>query len=372
LPFTVPDDRVEAATDLPPNSIEIEVVDANERRLPNVGMELVRERQSVSEGNESSSFSSKSDQNGVVRFDKLSSGSDVRYRIVTVQGDLRYGTPSFAVTGSSGFRARFHVYPVTQDLREALVAARTFLFVEPRDEVLQIEVMSELHNLGALVWAPAVELNLPEGWKAFSTNASDPDVRIEKTARGVRLVGAVTPGQHSLGFSFQIPTENRSSVEWIQPLWPHTAETRIATVVRSGLELSVEGYPEAELVRGNNQKPMLMTGRSYGGEAKAPERELRVSVRGLPVVGSGRWVAALIAGLLAAAAVAIAWSRRGPKELSAGELEGEARERLLEELARLTAARREGLIGEETFADAQEVLVSACVRLERQMASIGK
>jgi hypothetical protein len=376
LPFAPPEDRVEVARDLPANSLEVTVVDAQERRLPDVHLELVRERQSISEGNESSSRSAVSDRSGLVRFEKLDANSETRYRILALRNSVRYGTRSFAVAKDAGLRATFHVYDVTSNIREALVAARTFLFVEPRDEVLQVEVMSELHNLGALVWAPSVELTLPDGWKAFSTNEGDPDVRVEKTSRGVRLVGAVTPGQHAIGYSFQVPTKNRSSVEWLQPLWPHTAETRIATVVRSGLELEVEGYPAAELVQGNNQRPMLMTGRSYGGDAKAPEGDLRVSVRGLPVVGAGRWVAAVIAAVLVAAALLMAWAKGGAKvgakAPSSNPLEVEARERLIGELARLTAARREGRIGEQTFLDAQDALVSACVRLERQMATTEK
>ncbi|MGC4069730.1 MAG: hypothetical protein QM784_34735 [Polyangiaceae bacterium] len=381
LPFAAPEDRVEVASDLPANSLEVTVVDANERLVADVHLELVRERQSIAEGNESSSRSAVSDRNGLVRFDNLDSNSETRYRIVAHRNAVRYGMPSFSVSKNAGLRAKFHVYEVTSNIREALVAARTFLFIEPRDEVLQVEVMSELHNLGALVWAPSVELKLPEGWKAFSTNEGDPDVRIEKTTNGVRLVGAVTPGQHALGYSFQVPTGNHSSVEWLQPLWPHTAETRIATVVRSGLELEVEGYPAAELVQGNNQRPMLMTGRSYGGDAKAPEEDLRVSIHGLPVVGKGRWVAAIIAGVLVVAAFTMAWlkarakvaaGRDGRQGPFSGQLEREAHERLLDELARLTAARKAGQIGEQTFVDAQDALVSACVRLERQMATTEK
>jgi len=394
-PVAIPPDRIEPDPAVPVRVIEVATVDPQDRPLSNVRVALVRERQSISEGNSSSLSESVSDSQGKLRFVDVPLGSDTQYRLLAVQGDVRYGTRPFGVDSHSGTRVLFHVYPVIRNVHDALVAGRSFLFIEPRDDVLHIEVFSELHNLGATTWVPDdINIRLPEGWKAFATNPGDPDLHVVKTDQGVSLTGAVTPGQHGMSYSFQIPSNNRSQIDLELALWPNTAEVQVATVTRSGLELEAEGYPAAQVMRSNGQKPMLVTGRSFARDVGGPPKDVHVTLRGLPIVGPGRWVAAALAALLAASALVLARRNHvavaksdssfgtdnlavAPHDAAASkgqrrgehEAEREARDRLLDELVSLTSAHRKGLIGTETFEQARQTLVAACVRLERQLSS---
>jgi len=160
------------------------------------------------------------------------------------------------------------------------------------------------------------------------------------------------------------------------------------------LELEAEGYPAAQVMRSNGQKPMLVTGRSFARDVGGPPKDVHVTLRGLPIVGPGRWVAAALAALLAASALVLARRNHvavaksdssfgtdnlavAPHDAAASkgqrrgehEAEREARDRLLDELVSLTSAHRKGLIGTETFEQARQTLVAACVRLERQLSS---
>lgn len=388
MPGALPEDVVAPDPSIAARSIEVTTVDPQNHVLPNIPVLLVRDRQSIAEGNSSSVSTRTSDRDGKVLFTDVPVGSDSQYRLLTQASEAKYGTPPFAVDGRTGMKAVLHVYPQVRNIREALVAGRSFLFVEPRDEVLHVEVFTEWHNLGASVWLPEnVELQLPAGWKAFSTNPSDPDLRIEKTDAGVKMLGTVTPGQHSTSFSFQLPSNNRVEVATEIPLWPNTAEAQVATISRSMLEMEVDGYPAAQVMQSNGQKPMLVTGRSYAKDTGGPPSDVRVTLRGLPVVSDGRWVAALAAAALVLGGLGLTWrSRRRvnppgakhPPKRAPGamaepglglEAEREARERLLEELVGLTRAHRSGEIGNETYEQARQTLLAACVRLERQLTT---
>jgi hypothetical protein len=357
-------DSIETSDSVPPSTIDVTALNAESVPIAGVQLELVRDRQSVSEGNTSAKRQATTDTAGHARFSQLPSGSDSQYRVVTVDQGTRYGTGRFALEKRAGTRVLLHVYPLVKDYKQALIAGRGFVFVEPRDDVLSIEYMHQFHNLGqSVLVADDLALRLPRGWKAFATNPTDADVSLAKTADGVSLVGAIAPGQHSVTFSFQIPSANRERAEIDLNLWPNTAEAQVATLSRPGLELVVEGFPNANPTQGNGRQPLLVTGRSFVRGKGSPEF-VHFEIAGLPVIGPGRWVATLAAALLGL--WALVGSLNGQKSVMAEGSQAAARARIVDELAAVERARRLGQIGEQAYADTREVLLSAFARIERE------
>jgi hypothetical protein len=271
-----------------------------------------------------------------------------------------------------GTKAKIHVFPTVNDLSKALVVARSFWFLEPREEGIYLELFTEFLNLGSNTWSPSgIVLDLPPGATSFSAMGNDPDLVVRQSGDELTLSGAVGPGQHDVTFSFQIPNKNDAEQDFVLPLFPQTAEVRVATVVRPGLSLSVEGYPEPQAARANGQVPILLTSRAYNREGLPPPGDVRLTLAGLPVQGPGRVVAVSMALLLAVGALVgvFAQRRRGYREATNEDVR-EAKERLLDELAQVSRAHREGQMSEETFVETQQVLVAAAVRLERQVANV--
>jgi len=366
-PREAPSDRIETSDTVPPSSVEVTTIDARSMPVAGIRIELVRDRQSIAEGNASTKWQATTDSMGRASFSQIPSGSDSQYRVVAIDGTARYGTRPFPIERRAGTKVAFHVYPVVNDFKQALVAGRGFLFVEPRDEVLAFEYMHQFHNLGQTVLAAnAVEITLPNGWKAFSTNPTDSDLAIKKTDRGVQLIGSIAPGQHSIVFTFQIPNSNREHIEVDLNLWPNTAEAQVATLARPGLELAVEGFPNPELAEEPGRPPFMVTRRAFTHDAAAPAA-VHIDVAGLPIVGPGRWVAVTAGAVLALGAMLLAFARRQTDR--SNDSVAAARTRIVDELAAVELAHRQGKLGDATYADTREVLLSAFVRLARESSN---
>src|SRR5690606_41931326 len=107
----------------------------------------------------------------------------------------------FPLAGT-GHRVKLHVFPVTRNIREALVGMRGFLYIEPRDDIFQFQVLYRVFNIGAVTWVPDdVVMELPAEFTAFSAERGVTDIRFEPVAgKGARLGGAFPPGQPDVGF----------------------------------------------------------------------------------------------------------------------------------------------------------------------------
>lgn len=361
-------DTVSNSAAVPPSTIDVTVLDARSNAVAHARVALIRERHSVAQGDDQSTTELSTDDSGHARFERVDSSTDIRHRVVLLDNGLRYGTRPFALDTKLGAKVVLHAYPVVQSLKDTMIFGRGFVFFEPRDQVLAVEYVHEYQNVGHTVLAADnVALTLPQGWKAFSTSVTDPDLRVISTDSGVKLAGAIAPGRHSVAFTFQIPTANRERLAVTVDLWPNTAESQVATLARPGLELTAEGFPSASVREGTARQPLLWTGRSFTQDRSAP-RSIQVELSGLPTVGPGRWVAVALAALLAGTALLISlFNRRSaPQSDSATNVGLQAQERIVDELVALERAHQQGQIGDTAFADTRELLLSAFVRAARE------
>lgn len=365
-------DTVSNSAAVPASTIDVTVLDARSNAVPRARVALIRERHSVAQGNDLSTSELSTDESGRARFERVDSSTDTRHRVLLVESGVRYGTRPFALDPKLGAKVVLHAYPVVRSLKDTMIFGRGFVFFEPRDQVLSVEYVHEYQNVGHTVLAAdAVELTLPEGWKAFSTSVTDPDLSVVSTNTGVKLTGAIAPGRHSVAFTFQIPTANRERLDLGVNLWPNTAEAQVATLARPGLDLSAEGFPTASVREGAARQPLLWTGRSFTQDRGAP-RAIQATLSGLPTVGPGRWVAVALSVLLAGTALLVSLLRRGSASPSgpATSVGLQAQERIVDELVALERAHHDGRIGDTAFADTREILLSAFVRAAREPSGL--
>jgi hypothetical protein len=303
---------------------------------------------------------------GLAVFQGLSVGSDYSYRAVVTQGGAAFASESVRLDGLTGHRILLHVYPSTSDIRRALLGMRGTVYVQPREDVFQVEASFQVFNIGAVAWVPGgLPLPLPEGAKAVRAQESMGDARIEKTSDGgLVLTGTFGPGQREIGYQFQLDNTHEAARSFRFALPPHVAEMRVIAEGPRSMTLEVAGFDEAEPTRGQDGARLLITGRRMA-QGNAALEHLEVRLAGLPVPSAGRWYAAGLAAVL----VGLGFVALGRKPGSAGQATGpqgeaqEAEELILNELVTLEQLKREGAVGPRTYEATRSELLDALTRL---------
>lgn len=359
-------DTVNFSNSVPIGELEIHVLDVDNHPVSSAMVLVQLHRESVSEGNSESKKEALTDANGIAHVDRLLTDSAVSYRVKVSEAGVSYGMQPFQLNEHTGAVVTLHKYPLARNLKQAMVAMQSLVFVEPKDDVFQFEVVYDMYNIGKTIWVPdRMNLRLPSHWKAFNAQQSGDDVHVESADDGVRITGALTPGQHQVVYTFQVPRQNTSSASFELDLPPNTMMSKVGLASSRNSELSVEGFSEPEPMTSQSGQRLLVTTKTFDRSTQLPA-DLRIEVRGLPTVGIGRVVAAVLAIAMAAVGLFVALIRRGRgrTERQSESLQERARERLIEELAELEAAKNSGRIGPKTYEETRNTLVEALVRLE--------
>jgi hypothetical protein len=359
-------DSVAAAPNLPPGTIEVRVADAQEQPLGDLPVRLGIVRQDVATGDSKQERVLRSNGLGMVTFQNMPVGTEYSYRVTVPQGEAAYASEPFRLDERTGQRAVIHVYPATRDIRQAMVGMRGVVYVQPREDIFQVETTLQVLNIGSVAWVPDnVRIPLPEGAKAFRASESMSDARVERDKDGeVTLHGTFSPGQREVTFQYQLENLHEPTARFRMGLPPHVAEMRVFAEGPRDMHLIVSGYPPSERTTGQNGGHLLVTGkRAVRGDA--PLDDVEVSLENLPVPAQGRWYAALLAFGLAAFGVWHGFSRGRWKSKTApyrAELE-EAEELVYRELVALERLERDGHIGPRAYAEARTELLDVLSRL---------
>jgi hypothetical protein len=356
--------REDPTPELPGGTVEVILVDGDEKPLAGAEAKLGILFQKIAEGESRSSRTSKTNAEGRARFDGLETGSNYAYRVTAKHGQAEYSSSPFNLR-DVGFRVLLHVFPVTSDASAAVVGTRGYFYIETRDDVFQVEVLFRVFNLSKVAWVPnGVFMNLPAGFKAF--NGGDPmtDARFEmEEGRGAKLLGTYPPGQHDVSFRFQVPKEASTTAQFDVKPPPRTAEMRVIAVTNKSMGLEVEGWEQPREDRGPRGDRVLVT-RKVVGRGEPEVGAFRVVLTGLPAPDEGRWVAAIIALVFAGFGGLAAAGRL--KLVSTERLENDqarARELLFAELVALSKAKKDGEIGPNAHERAHRQLVDALARI---------
>src|SRR5262249_3942356 len=143
---------------------------------------------------------------GVALFEGLPTGTAYSYRVTASRDAGVFASEPLRLGETGGQRVLLHVFPVTRDLQRALVGMRGVIFVQPREDVFHVEANFQVINIGTQAWVPEdVRIALPDGAKAFRSSDSMSDTRVDKGPSGTpELLGTFSPGQHDLGYQFQL------------------------------------------------------------------------------------------------------------------------------------------------------------------------
>jgi hypothetical protein len=367
-------DEAGPATHIPRGSIEARIVDADGKPLGGTEVRLGILYQTIAEGERRSERRARADGQGIVRFSGLEGGSAHSYRVTVAAGPATYAAPPITLHPEMGHFVLLHVYPIVQDIESALVGISSFIYIEPRDDVFQFEAMYRIFNIGKVTFVPRdLTLQLPEGVKAITAQESMSDVRFIPVDGGVRLEGTIGPGQHDVGFRFQLTNEHDETRHIRISLPPRVAEARVLVEASRGMELRVDGFGAAEPTTNQNGERVLATSRQLT-RGEEPMAELLIALTGIPTPGPGRWYALVIALGFAGAGIASAAARRdgARRQALAPEDRVAAQKILIDELVRLEAAHARGDVGPRTYAEARRVLLDALARLQPEPGAAGE
>lgn len=360
---------INLASDLPPGVLEVRVIDRRFMELGGRTINLHVTRQSIEQGTTESLVTAQTDERGVARFEGLGTDSDHHYRVSLSEGPANYRTAAFSFSPKGGgIRAFIPIFPVTQNLQEAVILSRALLLVVPRDDVFTFEVMWRIENYGKHTWVPNnVVFDMPDGFKAFQAEEMRGDGRFVPVGDDqLRLEGTFPPGRHDVLFRFQLPNKGDPELAFDFPTTLHMGFLRVMVDASPTMTLSVDGFETPEETRNREGQRRLTTARDYLGEKTRAPDHVRVHIGGIPTPSRGRNVAASLAGLIALAGLGQALGRRRRPQnrapLSPEDLR-RAEELLLNELVEVEKAFARGAIGRKMRERTRQQLLEAFARL---------
>lgn len=357
-------DMSQMAPDLPVGTIEVTIADADDRALAGIDVRLGILSQKISEGEQRSSKNALTNAEGRVRFDGLGTTIDKSYNVTVASGGGEFGSSPFQLRDTGGHRVLLHVYPTTSDMSRTVVLG-AFVSVEPRDDVFQLEMAVHVFNVSKTAWIPSnVVIGLPDGFRAFAAGEAMSDARFEAIeGRGAALRGTFTPGEARVAFRFQVPKPAESEFTIDLKLPSRVAQAQVVAAANPEMTLEVAGFPEPETRKSPNGERVLITMKTIA-RGEDPIQTMSLTLTGLRVPSSGRWVAVVIALVFAALGGLAA---RGDIHVASAEKvqsdRARARELILHELVLVERARGSGDIGPNAYERAHRTLLDALARI---------
>jgi hypothetical protein len=217
--------------------------------------------------------------------------------------------------------------------------------LELKPERVQVLRQVQLLNFGGETYLfpeRGFSVELPEGFVAFQSQAQMGDQRFVPNDRGFRLEGSRPPGVVTLAYSYDLPLDGEE-VHVDETIPFRTVRFRVMTDAAEGLELSVRGFPPAQIVDAGGGHELIVT-----EVARTPEEEpltrLSATLSGIPGPGPVRWLA--VVGAFVVAIVGIGYATRGTgREAAVKAGVASRKDALLDEVVTLEARLAGGDVG---------------------------
>jgi hypothetical protein len=246
--FRPPPDSADEEAGLAPGTIKVEVRDALNKVVPNRSIELGIVQQSIAKGDSHKHVTQTTGADGMTTFSGLEFGSGFAYRVVTRSDGATFAARPFNLGHEKGMHVVLHVYPVVHELPQTLqVGSRAIMYVEVKDDRIQIQERIDVFNGAPAAWVPNdLVLRLPENFTALTSQQQMSDIGVDAVAKeGARLHGTFLPGENMVGFSWQIPYGNEPSVDFEVGMPPAARQVLIRAAAAPGMKLEVPGFREA-------------------------------------------------------------------------------------------------------------------------------
>lgn len=352
-----PQDIAVDAPSLPQGVLEILIVDPLNKPIPNTSVTLGIVYNSVAKGESRKRVTLVTDDHGVARVEHLEGGSGVAYRPMVMVGDATFAITPFRMPDKGGMRAVLHVYPLEENIENALVVGQAIVYVEVKDDRIQIQQALKIYNFGKNAWVPKdLVMALPEDFTAFNAQQGMTDVGAEAVPKkGIRLHGTFGPGQHMVEYRWQMPYHGEAEVKLDVGMPPHIAAARVIAPASRDMKLEVPGFPPPQSTNDGQGQRALVTEKQVA-KSEAALKSIEIDIKGLPTEGPGKIIATLLSG-----AGLIFGLVLGTKKPNKADKKTE-RARLLAEIEELERARLAGDVGPKTYERARRELLDALAR----------
>jgi hypothetical protein len=353
-----PEDAAMEDPTIPRGAVEVHLADPSGKPLANTEVTLGIIYNSVAKGESRKRVTAPTDAVGTARFKDLDFGSGIAYRPMVLKDGATFSTTPFGLGLKNGVRAFLHVYPVTNDVDQALIVSQSMVYAEVKDDRIQIQQAYKIYNFGKNAWVPPADLvvPLPETFTAFATQQGMTDVGVDAIPKkGVKIRGTFGPGQHVVEFKWQLPYTGESEVKLEVGMPPHLAAARIIAPASKGMGMEVEGFEPTKISTDGMGQRALVTEKQLRRE-DPPVKNLKLTIKGLPTEGPGKFIATLLAfsGLVVGVVLG---ARKAPPRDTKRE-----REQLLAALEGLEMGHRDGTIGPKTYERARRELIDDIAR----------
>jgi hypothetical protein len=353
-----PEDAAMEDPTIPRGAVEVHLADPTGKPLANTEVTLGIIYNSVAKGESRKRVTAPTDAVGTARFKDLDFGSGIAYRPMVLKDGATFSTTPFGLGLKNGVRAFLHVYPVTNDVDQALIVSQSMVYAEVKDDRIQIQQAYKIYNFGKNAWVPPADLvvPLPETFTAFATQQGMTDVGVDAIPKkGVKIRGTFGPGQHVVEFKWQLPYTGESEVKLEVGMPPHLAAARIIAPASKGMGMEVEGFEPTKISTDGMGQRALVTEKQLRRE-DPPVKNLKLTIKGLPTEGPGKFIATLLAfsGLVVGVVLG---ARKAPPRDTKRE-----REQLLAALEGLEMGHRDGTIGPKTYERARRELIDDIAR----------
>jgi hypothetical protein len=257
-------------------------------------------------------------------------------------------------------RVVLHAYPATSDIQAARVVMQGVLYLDLKDDRLQVQQLFTVMNFGRIAWVPKdLVLPLPSDFTALRAVQQMSDVGVDAVAgKGARVHGSFPPGRNDIEMSWQVPYHGSDRIDLVVGMPPHLAVLRVMAVAAPQMRLEVDGFPAAQPGTDTQGLRVLMTQREASRDEPAMA-SARVHLTNIPTQGVAPVVVTGIAGLTVLFGLFLAFRGRSSRKGSNPKRE---RARLLDELEDLERAHATGEVGPRTYERARRAIVDAIAR----------
>lgn len=366
--YQPPDDVVSPSVDIPPGTVVVRIVDAEDKPVPNVDVTLDVLHQSVAQGDKRETLRATTSEEGFAKFDELKVGTGHAYTARASHQGGEFFSQSFGLTQEGGGVAVIlHVFQVATQLADTMVFtpdARVFLSL--KEDVIVVQFEALLANPSPTAWLADHLLVMPPELKAF-TGEEDAVPAVIGAEGGVRIRGTVRPGGAVIRFRFHVPHHDEPDVSLPLSLPPRTTRVMVAAEASKKMGLSAEGFPtQAERVKDRGRTLLRIQKQWSPQDGERFLDKVNVNLTGLPTKGMVPWFAAITAVGTAGGAVAYmlgARKKAGPLASDTREDLLEAKETMLQELTMLERAYRSGEVGPRAYDRLRKAMLDALARI---------
>jgi hypothetical protein len=357
--FQPPPDATDEAADLPRGTIVAQIVDERDRPLPNTSVTVGIVNNSVAKGESRKHLTRSADAHGELRFDGLDTDSHVAYRVTVPKDGATFAATPFRLPEKHGMRVKLHVYPVVHEVEQALIVTQAILYVEMKDDRVQIQEALSIWNFGPVAWVPTnLVLGLPPEYTGFSAQQGMTDTGVDNVeGKGARLRGTFAPGRHDIEFRWQLPYNGERDVAVEAGMPPHLAAVRAMAPASRQMTFSGTGFPAA-ISKTDNQGTRVLITEKQMTRGETPLSSVHLELRDLPTAGPGRYIATVLAMLTVATGIALGARKKPDRDRAQDKRDAkDTRKRLLGELEELERAHRDGHVGPKTYERDRRALI---------------